>query len=67
MDSVLLFFSLLPTIGMSILFIVLAPLVLAAIIILFAMFLLAILDIENADIAIEKALHEVVFVLASMI
>ena len=59
--------SVLPAIGLSVLFILLLPLVLAAAIILTAMFLLAVLDVENLDMAIEKALREVVFVLASMI
>ena len=57
----------LPAIGLSIVLILFVPLLLAAVVFLTAMFLLAILDIENFDLAVEKALQEVIFVLASMI
>lgn len=59
--------TILTAIGLSILLVLFVPLLLAVIVILTAMFLLAILDVENLDFAIEKAMQEVIFVLASMI
>ena len=59
--------TVLPTIGVSILLLLFVPLVLAAVVVLTAMFLLAILDVEHLDLAVEKALQEVIFVLASML